>query len=866
MKPDGVTMETTEPTEAAAIAEPSNPPDNTTEQSLLPPVEATGDGAPKTAASVNGKTAAKPKSATMRKLPPQSKTETASGSRPAVASRRPVNDVKPSNNVAARSAPAKKPTAPSVRLPGATTGPKKTQVVSLGKTMAPKPQVKLPDKKASAPGSAAPALPNGTKPTNGTPKKTLATTKPKLTGPAPRPIGSAAPNQALPLQQNQMHLLSQKLPDLQRLPQLPAQQPNPPQLQPQPSRSPQGTAAPPPKTAGPAKKDVSQPSAAAASVMKKTPQTAAKKTEISKSARNEKPGIALTTMKVDPKPPKPQQMIKPSATKKPAAARITAVNRIGQTPPSSPVCKSPSTSNTPRSKVLHKPTQAVSPFTVGKKAEKMGATKAAAAASKKAVVAGTAAVAKAAGVTVGAAEVVAAVVQDTQVEPVPALSQEESTNATGSVEDSATALCPFPFYTRACPSSISFLSSDFAPTVRKTFRLNLNDDEEEEEKEGSQLVSVSEMSGTTQPTEESRPGSAGTVGGICVESRVPEIPVNDYDEDDEDENDNDRVCDMDVGSERADEPQRRDNDVDDEEDEDVEMASEGSGTAPTPSSSDPSAPAAQWDQPNPFSDPWAEHFPQQPPPEADSELSQVVEAAADSPLTDPCQGDSETPTQESTQAWIELCSATITNTNQDDTQTFSDKGEQQTPEPQIGLEQTGLAAEPMLPVDALCAAGSSPLRISSCGATSPEEHNGVHNEKDVQVPQSSPQPELAQTKEPEHTPADELLASANAPASNPSSSSVTDDEASDTEGEAQLEDSLETPVICDVTFESKPQGTRLSTVDEGDEPEDSGPPEDATPPSATSQVSYGFDTMTSASNSNAQSTGESCVKSPGIFL
>lgn len=30
-------------------------------------------------------------------------------------------------------------------------------------------------------------------------------------------------------------------------------------------------------------------------------------------------------------------------------------------------------------------------------------------------------------------------------------------------------------------------------------------------------------------------------------------------------------------------------------------------------------------------------------------------------------------------------------------------------------------------------------------------------------------------------------------------------------------------------------------------------------------ASYGFDTVTTASSSNAQSTGESCIKSPGIF-
>ncbi|KAJ8002122.1 hypothetical protein DPEC_G00176550 [Dallia pectoralis] len=49
--------------------------------------------------------------------------------------------------------------------------------------------------------------------------------------------------------------------------------------------------------------------------------------------------------------------------------------------------------------------------------------------------------------------------------------------------------------------------------VVEKVQLNMDDDddEEEEEREGSQQVSVSEMSGT-QPTEESRPGSAGPAG------------------------------------------------------------------------------------------------------------------------------------------------------------------------------------------------------------------------------------------------------------------------------------------------------------------------------------------------------------------
>lgn len=156
------------------------------------------------------------------------------------------------------------------------------------------------------------------------------------------------------------------------------------------------------------------------------------------------------------------------------------------------------------------------------------------------------------------------------------------------------------------------------------------EDVEEEEREGSQQVSLSEMSGT-QPTEESRPGSAGLTGSIwragalfseldsedvsCSQQgaselsapgvlegtesmddlgdaslkgaegasvgspdfeKVPDILTNEEDEDDEDDDD-DRVCDMEVESERAEDSHRQhhDDDEDEDEDEDVEMASEG---------------------------------------------------------------------------------------------------------------------------------------------------------------------------------------------------------------------------------------------------------------------------------------------------
>ncbi|XP_050926660.1 neurofilament heavy polypeptide [Lates calcarifer] len=486
------------------------------------------------------------------------------------------------------------------------------------------------------------------------------------------------------------------------------------------------------------------------------------------------------------------------------------------------------------------------------------------------------------------------------------------------------------------------------------------------------------MSGTTQPTEESRPGSAGPVGGsawrasgallseldsedvsgsqqgaselsapgvlegtesmddlgdgslkgaIDMEGasagspdfeRVPDIPVNDFDEDeDDDDDDNDRVCDMDVGSERTDEPQRprHDNDVDDEEeDEDVEMASEGVtesglesyGNAdeddfaederldnlnrvvqpPPPPPLLPSAPAAQWDQPNPFADPWAEPLqPQQ----VLEHVSQVAGAAAASPLADPWQADSETPTQAPAQAWLELGSAPFAIENQE-AHHSSVRDNPQNLEAQMYFDQSISAPMQTLAPAPLSAPGMSLSSTLSSETSTPEElgdynRDGRLHPQDTQAPVLSPQPDLDyqdlgihlekgdrdgdEEAEAETLPADEVLGgTATAPASNPSSSSITEDEASDTEGEAQLDDSLETPVVSHITFDSQPTTQRcLSTVAEGEEAEveEGCVGEDTTPPSATSLASYGFDTMTTASNSNAQSTGESCIKSPGIF-
>ncbi|XP_029906673.1 mucin-5AC-like [Myripristis murdjan] len=517
-------------------------------------------------------------------------------------------------------------------------------------------------------------------------------------------------------------------------------------------------------------------------------------------------------------------------------------------------------------------------------------------------------------------------------------------------------------------------------TLQVVSSSNLSEEDDEEEREGSQQVSVSEMSGTTQPTEESRPGSAGPLGGsawrvggallseldseevsgsqqgaselsapgvlegtesmddlgdaslkgaIDMEGasagspdfeKVPDIPVNDFEEDeDDDEDDEDRVCDMDVGSERADDLQRprHDNEVDDEEeDEDVEMASEGVtesglesyGNAdeddfaederldnlnrvaqpPPPPPLLPSAPAAQWDQPNPFADPWAQPIQLLQPQPPFEHISQPLQAAAASPSTDPWQADSETPTQSPAQAWLELGSAPYIPQNQDISHHSSGQAEPQKPEAQTYMDQSNSTPMQTLAPAPLSAPGMSLSSTLSSETSTPEELCEYNREGKLQLPsQGSQAPMLSLQPDPEDQdlgihlergdregeeegeaetlPADEVLGGpATAPTSNPSSSSTTEDEASDTEGEAQLDDPLDGQGINNITFDGQPSTQRsLSAVDEGEE--EGGVGGDATPPSANSAASYGFDTMTTASNSNAQSTGESCTKSPGIF-
>lgn len=741
---------------------------------------------------------------------------------------------------------------------------------------------------------------------------------------------------------------------------------------------------------------------------------------------------------------KSQQPVKSTPSKKPvAAAQFPALNKLplGRTPPASPATR-PAHSTTPQAKRGTKPTQAVTPFTSAKKTVVTNTTAPAAevqSCGSAAVAAATVLAERQMEATVSSAhesslaataseEVPPQVLaQDTtpevvpqetaqnhaaasspsqspvrtalphtsppqeQIESsVPLLTTQEQTPATAeptlppvasppdlSEEPAYLLTDQTPSTSKALPSAASGINQIVPPT-------NLNEVEDEEEREGSQQVSVSEMSGTTQPTEESRPGSAGPVGGsawraggallseldseevsgsqqgaselsapgvlegtesmddlgdgslkgaIDMEGasagspdfeKVPDIPVNDFDEDEDEDDDNDRVCDMDVGSERADEPQRprHDNDVDDdEEDEDVEMASEGItesglesyGNAdeddfaederldnlnrvaqpPPPPPLLPSAPAAQWDQPNPFADPWAEPLQPQQVLEHASQ-PQVAGAAAASPLVDPWQAESETPTQTPAlaQAWLELGSGPFASENQDVPDHSSVKDKPQNLEAQMYMDQSSTVPMQTLVPAPPSAPGMSLSSTLSSETSTPEElgdysRDGKFQPQDVQAVVLSPQPDLdyqdlgihlergdgegEEEPEAETLPADEVMGGpATAPTSNPTSSSVTEDEASDTEGEAQLDDSLECPAVSNIIFDSQPAAQRcLSTVEEGEEAEmeevEGVAGEDTTPPSATSLASYGFDTMTTASNSNAQSTGESCIKSPGIF-
>lgn len=382
-------------------------------------------------------------------------------------------------------------------------------------------------------------------------------------------------------------------------------------------------------------------------------------------------------------------------------------------------------------------------------------------------------------------------------------------------------------------------------------------------------------------------GSEGD--GNLMGSPNVETLANEEEEDEEDE----RVDDMDLSSERVEEHHKAFHDQEqDEEDEDVEMRSEGvtescgnadeddfneeerldnlNRSAPPPCI----PPASSWGQSNPFSDPWAQP-------------ASLLPVSSPSPLSDHGAAESETPTQSPARAGMDAGPPSFAPQSEQEPQhhrSAYDQMKDSAPEedhdllgaPGVGMSQSGTA----------------PAAHSNSETSTPEDlrdydsSSGVESRSDKQqtpVP-AAVQPDMDQDlgihmekgdgeeEEAETLPADEVLGTGppTAPASAPSSPSTSGDEASDTEGEIQINDP-DAPMMMDESagFDSPPPTRNLPALEEdeeaGDAPAGEGEEDGggATPQSANSVASYGFDCTTS--NSNAHSMAESCGKSPGIF-
>lgn len=352
---------------------------------------------------------------------------------------------------------------------------------------------------------------------------------------------------------------------------------------------------------------------------------------------------------------------------------------------------------------------------------------------------------------------------------------------------------------------------------------------------------------------------------------------------------------MDLSSERVEEHHKvfqQQEQEEDDEDEDVEMHSEGvteSGgnvdeddfneeerldninrSGPQPCV----PPTSSWDQSNTFTDPWAQP-------------ASLLTVSSPSPVSDHGAAESETPTLSPAQARLDSSAPS-----------FAPQSEQ---EPEQHQEMKSLAPEEAHDLHAAPPVGiSQPSTLSGTGlaahssseTSTPEElrdydsSSGVESRSDKQqtpVP-ASVQPDMEQDlgihlekgdgeeEEAETLPADEVLGTGppTAPASVPSSPTTSGDEASDTEGEMQINDP-DAPVMIGESagFESPTPTCSLPALEEDEEAVDTAAGEGeedgggATPQSANSVASYGFDCTTS--NSNAHSMAESCGKSPGIF-
>ncbi|XP_031150984.1 nucleolar protein dao-5 isoform X2 [Sander lucioperca] len=384
-------------------------------------------------------------------------------------------------------------------------------------------------------------------------------------------------------------------------------------------------------------------------------------------------------------------------------------------------------------------------------------------------------------------------------------------------------------------------------------------------------------------------GDANIMGSPNVETLANE---EEEDEDEEDE----RVDDMDLSSERVEEHhkvfQQRERDENDE-DEDVEMHSEGvtesaenvddddfneeerldnlNRAGPAPCA--PPASSSSWGQTSPFCDPWAQP-------------ASLLAASSPSPVSDHGAAESETPILSPALAHFDAGAPSFAPRSE------RESAREEEMKSSADDEAHVLFAAATVGVAAPGGGGAGPATHSSSETSTPEElrdydsSSGVESRSDKQqtpVP-ASMQPDMEQDlgihlekgdgeeEEAETLPADEVPGNGppTAPASAPSSASTSGDEASDTEGEMQINDP-DAPTMLDKSagFESPPPTCSLPALEEDEEATDApaGYGEEdgggTTPQSANSVASYGFDCTTS--NSNAHSMAESCGKSPGIF-
>uniref|UniRef100_A0A673NP29 BTB/POZ domain-containing protein n=1 Tax=Sinocyclocheilus rhinocerous TaxID=307959 RepID=A0A673NP29_9TELE len=284
---------------------------------------------------------------------------------------------------------------------------------------------------------------------------------------------------------------------------------------------------------------------------------------------------------------------------------------------------------------------------------------------------------------------------------------------------------------------------------------------------------------------------------------------------------------------------------------------------------------AAWSNSNPFSDSWAQ--PSSVLSESNLSASRVQDPdtltkfPVDPDTTTTFSAEPDTPPKSPAEAFLDMSPPLI-----------------QASEPQPDLQEetgssvpveSGILAPPAIGMSQSSTLSGTALAAHSSSETStPEElrdydsSSGVESRSDKQqTPVPAMQMDIEQDlgihlergdgeeEEAETLPADEVLGDAAiAPASVPSSPSTSGDEASDTEGEMQIND----PDVAVDDNATDPHN--LAALEEDEEaPERIGEEDGDTPQSANSVASYGFDC--SASISNAHSMAESCGKSPGIF-